>query len=391
MERKSTLRHPHVVPLVIARIDPPDHAERLIGAMRENAAAAADAMAEWRAWHHERQSAAAIRQQQSCGACFPPALSKRMYARATQAAPNVAALIIATTLKWMRRTTTEKTSSKYSIKMWRAILAGWENMPCYTMLPLRVYCQTAKVTRAPKTDSQRYQHVDLVVKVLRGESGLLETTMRVEHPREGANADYKKWFALLCEMAEGRRKFAESQIVWERGRFGLRLTVDREYAAHALDPAKVLYLRAGTKSAWRARYRGRTISIGTEKLSAVGSARGKHIAQRKAGYATRHWQRFCWTFNRQTVAELRDTILSRGIGKVVIFDGRQRSALASVGVDHEQEPTNFPVAQFRELLTKSLAPYGCEVMGRANFKSVKRRKARLRTNLRMGVVRGAAV
>lgn len=391
MERKSTLKSPMIVPLVVARIDPPAHAERLVIAMRQNAAAASEAVAEWRAWHHERGSAALIRKQEQCGACFPPQLSKQMYARATAAAPDVSALTIANTLKWLRRTTTEKKSSKYTVKMWRAILAGWENQPCFTHLPLRIYCQNARLENAPRTETHKYQHIDIIVKVLRGEAGLEETTLRIEHPRKGASEEYHRWFNLLVQMARGKRKFSESQIVWGRGGFGLRLTVEREITKHQLDPAKVLFLRAGNKSAWRARYNGRSISIETEKLPAVRAAREKHIDLRSSGIHTRHWSRFCWTFNRQTVAGLRATILARGIGRVVIFDGRPRCALACVGAEDEREPTNFPMAAFRELLKKSLDDYGCDVVGRANFKSVKRRKARLREKLGGKQVRTSAV
>lgn len=385
---KSTLANPHIVPLVIARIEPPEHAARLTQAMREVAAGCAEAIMEWRAWHHERGSAALIRQGQACGPCFPPALSRRMYARATAATPSVSGLTTATVLKWLKTTITAKDSSKFQCKMWRAMLAGWENDSCFTSLPLRIYSQSAKLVNAPRAEGQRYQHVEIVCKVLRSPAGGLdETRLRIEHPRAGASEDYKKWFAMLVEMVRGQRKFSESQIVWSRGKWGLRLTVAKEVPAVALDPKRLLFVRCGMKCAWYTRFRGRSASWGTEKLAAVRAAREKHIDLRMSGYRTRHWQRFCRTFNQQTVAELRELVLKHRVGKVVVFDGRPRCALATVGAEDKREPTNFPVAQFREFLKKTLQLYGCEVVGRANFKSVKRRKARSGINFGASVVR----
>lgn len=379
---KSSLINPYIVPLVIARIDPPEHEARLREAMREVAAGCAEAIMEWRAWHHERGSAALIRRGASCGPCFPPALAKRMYDRARAAAPGISALTLQLSLKWLKRTITEKKSSKFSGKMWRAILAGWENDSCFTSLPLRVYGQTATIQDVPRKSGDRYQHTELAIKVLQaaGGSGLETTRLRIEHPRAGSSEDYKRWFQMLREMLNGTRKFSESQIIWSKGKWGLRLTVSRDVGAITLDTNKILFLRLGTKSAWRTRFRGRSISWGTEKLAAVRAAREKHIGLRRRGHRTKHWQRFCRTFNQQVVAELRALVLKHKIGRVVVFDGRPTSALTMVGVDTVEEPTNFPAAQFREFLTKSLVVYGCEVVGRANYKSVKRRKVRSRIN-----------
>lgn len=384
---KSSLITPRVLRLEIDRIDPIERREQVVEAMRQYAFAGTRIVRKWIMLHEAAGTPDKIQAGDKIGPCMPGAWKPVLYRVGTEASPLINPTAIQWMFQWLQRTLAAQSSARNNRKRWTATLQGAEHEPLFNMLPLRIYRAFAKLEEA---EGELY----LSAKLLRAEPGgpYLPLRMRLRQPR---TKDHAADYALALQVACGERPLPCSQIVYDRGRFYLMLTIDRGELPQIVSD-RTLYLRSGRRAAYRARFDGRSIDFGREFLLQVGLARQKLIAARSGepAYAARQSRK--WRAVTRNVAhvisrKIATSCLEHNIGRVVVCDGRTDSALNVCGTDGHADISSFPMQMVRVFLTQKLVPHGIKVVERANLRSVKRRIARNRKRLDSEPVQMGAV
>jgi hypothetical protein len=299
------------------------------------------------------------------------------------------------TQRWLSKTLNEQTSPLSSLKRWQAVLLAAENWPQFRALPLRVYSQLCTVVR-------RDGHVWLCPKVVKQDGRVVPLTLQVLRPdthdakgNKKTGRKFQQWSKLyerLTRIADGLDTLPGCLLTSRRGKWYFALTYEQEFDAIEPQRGSVLFLRPGRRTALVAHFGGRYARLGADEILPLGKRRREFIASRSHGTRdAKAWWNYCDTLAHRLANEIAESVEKHRIETVVVMAGHGLSALDRCGLDEdelEREPTRFPMQHFQVVLSQKLIPRGVQVLTRANFRSVKRRKERGRKVLEVGKVRG---
>lgn len=337
----------------------------------------------------------------------PPRLCARWLRECQALCPDVHSGTVLAVTNWLAQTFTAQASPKVNCKRWLRVLSREEAPWSYERpMPIRLWTGNAKFVRD--------ERVGVVVRVDRfdrpGKKTAGSTPLRLDFVRpKGSNRSAGNRAAHLaaCEIAAGDRHLAQSQLAWDarQRKWFLFVTVEGPAASeHAeRDPERVIFFRPGVHDALRIHANTVVGGFGDEALDSVSRVRSKldawreswrrengeaSIPARNAVEMSGKWRRqsaaICDALASEVVRSLKD----RTFGRVVWLDGNnRRCALALAGKNGERDERElFPFELLRNKVTKRLGELGIEVVGRANFRSVKRRKQERRKRLAAGRV-----
>jgi hypothetical protein len=376
---KTSLKNPRVIRFKVDRVllDGADGEAAVKRLMRDYGWAAARMHRHWLLWHEQAGTPEKIHRGEKTGPAFPASLKAELYRVGTRAAPHINPTSIQWLNQWLMRTVNEQTSAKHNRKKWCAIVHGDEDASAFDRLPLRVYDTFARIELA---DDGRHWLSAKLVKNGEGRYRSLRLRLVKPHAGDGTGAtDFRAKREFLRAIERGENKMPCSQIVLVKGQLYFALTIDRPVEAVQIDPQKTLFLRPSRHAAWRARYNGQSVLIGADRLMDLGRARQKHKASRRR---RSRWRDYCTTLNHQLSCEIAKSAAGHGVGRVVVYDGTNRSAVVRCGSDGERARTVFPLQQFRVFLRQKLTPLGVEVIERSSLRSIKRRIERGKRRLR---------
>lgn len=397
----KAMAFPETVRLELDRIASKEAGLEIRNQLREYAYAATSMIQQWLLYHHQRGTRDCLIARENIGPCIVGSLEKAMYRTAVQRLPRLHSQCRSYLLQWVCKTLRSKTSSKFSGKMWTNIILGRENPPTFEALPLRLDKTNGRIER-------RGDRLWLVASVLcdpppkgrkRRVSRWVEFRLRKPtKSKSKAGSTTRANYRFAEEIADGERRFSCSQLSYTNGKWYLFVPVEKERPQYETDENKTAIVRPGRSCAWRLRVAAGSGSWGATMLARVGELRAEIIRRRQIkralidshpggergpvqksiyGRLRGRWNRYCTTLNQQAVSELSQKILEYGYGRVIVYDGDNRCALASVGREESRrDPTIYPFAQFRTLLKQKLEPHGVIVSGRSDFRSVKRRLSR---------------
>lgn len=402
---KSRLTRPEVVRL---EIEPPAaeaHA-MLLHAMAQLKRVANHCVISWLI-HHE-QAGSVMRLAAGLPVHpVPPPLCARWLRECQALCPDVHSGTVLAVTNWLAQTFTSQASPKANCKRWLRVLSREESHWSFErQLPIRLWSGNAKFVRD--------ERVGVVVRVDRfdrpGKKKAGSTPLRLNFARpKGGNrsAGHRAAYLAACEIAAGDRHLAQSQLSWDarQRKWFLFVTVDgpapSEHAER--DPERVIFFRPGRMDALRIHADKVVGGFGDEALDSVSRVRsqldawreswrrendGAAIPARNAVELSGKWRRqsaaICDALASEVVRSLKD----RAFGRVVWLDGNNRTAaLALAGKRGERDERElFPFELLRQKLAKRLGDLGIEFVGRANFRSVKRRKQERRKRLAVEAV-----
>lgn len=390
---KSQLTQPEVVRLELLPLAPPVEALLLQtgGSLQRIANLCVES---WLFHHRAGGSLERLRQKQPVQPC-PAELLARWRKQAMLLVPDINYATMLATTNWLERTIRKQSSPRSNIKRWIRVLTYEESHWTYQHpLPVRVWDGNAKIVWCEGGLAIRCRLNRTVVAGRRATSTPIE--LRLLRPkRAGRSAGHRLAWQAAAEIAGGKRPLAQSQLVRDGRKWFLHLTVEAAPlpAPLARDPARVLAVRPGRRSALRIHAAGISGGIADELLDRVSRLRRKLDERRQSWRRANPQAPLPPTLSRQLsvtwrhhsgsmcdaiVAEVVRALRARDYGRVLWLDGDNRTAaLALAGRAGEQDRRElFPFELLRKKATKRLAEIGIEVIGRANLRSVKRRVAR---------------
>lgn len=389
---KSRLTNPEVHRLELAAPSPEAHA-MLLHAQRQLQRVANHCVRRWLLWHDEAQTLFKMSQGLPTMACPPPLCAT--WLRESQAlCPDVHSATVLAVTNWLAQTYTRQTSPRANEKRWRRVLRGDESHWSYqNPLPIRLWNGNAKIVREAGGAA-------VVVRVDRrpqpGRKLATSTPLVLPLVRpKGSNrtAGHRAAYAAACEIADGVRPLSQSQLCWDARlrKWFLFLTASGAAPAEhaARDATRVLVIRPGRHAALRVHADGIAGDFGEEALDRVSRVR-RRLDERRDGADARLREHLAATWRRQSgaicdalAAEVVRSLASRDFGRLLWLDGDNRTAaLALAGRKRESDRRElFPFELLRRKIEKRLGELGIEVVGRANFRSVKRRIAERRKRL----------
>lgn len=345
--------------------------------------------------YHERVGTAEkLRRNQPLGCPVPPDLAKDFYHGATRLCPDVSGATVLAVANWLAQTIKQQDSPRSNGKRCWQVLRYEESHWSFSYdLPIRLWTGNSKIIRH---DGGIAIAVRLDRIVVPGKQ-LADSTLTILPLRKPklskATAGHRLAYLAACEIADGKRHYAQSQLVLERGKWMLRMTVNGKAPADAShrDANKVLVVRPGRLSALYVRgaggLRGGYAEEALDRLAAVrakldhqrASIR-KHLGTLPAHHAEHlatKWRNHATTVSQQVVTRLVKAVAGTDYGKVLWLDGNNRTAaLALACRDGERDRRElFPFERMRKFAERKFAELGIEVVTRGNFRSVKRRKA----------------
>src|SRR5581483_4913299 len=225
----------------------------------------------------------------------------------------------------------------------------------------------------------------------RKNAGSNPITLVAARPKQSnRTAGHRDAYGALCEIADGNRKLAQSQVVTRGGKWFLFITVSGPAPAeHASrDAGRVLFIRPGDYDALRIHSNRICGGFGEEAIDRVSRVRAS-IDARRASWRKSHgdeqvpfaaslsekWRNQSSAICDALIAEVVRSLESRDFGRVGWMDGNEKKcalALAGKSGDNDRREL-FPFEQLRRKAEKRLAEIGIEFVGRANMRSVKRR------------------
>lgn len=397
---KSTLTRPEIVRLEIERPAPEVH-ELLLYTMRQLQRVANHCVVAWLLYHEQRQTVQRLAAGWPVHPC-PPELCARWLRECQALCPDVHCATVLAVTNWLAQTYTSQNSPKANGKRWLQVL--WRNESHWSYdrpLPIRLWTGNARFVRD--------ERVGVVVRVDRierpGKKNATSTPLRINlvRPKGGKrSAGHRLAYLAACEIAAGERKLAQSQLAWDARlrKWFLFATIDgpapSEHAER--DPDRVIFFRPGRGEALRIHADALAGGFGEEALDRVARVRSKLDGWRDswrrehdgAGVPARNAAELAGKWRRQSAAicdalasEVVRSLERRSYGRVVWLDGDNRTAaLALAGKAGQRDGRElFPFELLRRKLEKRLGDLGIEVVGRANFRSVKRRKQERRKKL----------
>lgn len=333
----------------------------------------------------------------------PPELCARWLKECQALCPDVHSATVLAVTNWLAQTYTSQKSPKVNEKQWRQVLRRDAQLWSYREpLPIRLWNGNAKMSHVG-------EKVAIVVRVDRfleagkkvGSSTPL--TLTVRRPTRGADsAPHQQAYNAACEIADGKRKLAQSQLVFDRGKWFLQLTISGpEPVAHAKrDPHAVIVVRPGRMAALRIHANCIVGDFGEEALDRVSAIRRKlderwasltpdiRHEKRIKDHLSRKWQDQCGAVCNALAAEFVRSMKKRRYGKVLWLDGNNRTAALALacrsGEDDDREL--FPFHRLRLAIKKRCSEIGMEVVERGNFRAPKRRNAERRKRLAVKAV-----
>lgn len=390
---KSQLTRPQVVRL---ELHPPgDAAAKLLRYVGEQLRRVANVtVRQWLRYHEDHGTAERMAAREAVCPC-PPDFCRDVYRATQDAAGDVQCATVLAAQKWLVQTIAKQKSPRVNEKRWRRVLRCDESHWSFgEPLPIRLWNGNAKFERCG-------DDVRLVVRLDRrrveGKKNAVSTPLelRIVRPTGGRRSeDYREHYAAVCEIADGRRKLAQSQLFFERGKWFVALTVEgpKPEPTAVRDAGQVLYIRPGSVDPLRFRCGGKSGGFGGDELLDRLSRTRAAVEEGRRRWRDSHPQRpltdgvavhLAWKWKHQAAAvcdllvtEVVTAMRNRAIGRVVWLDGNnRRAALATAGKMSERGAEIFPFERLRRTAEKRLGELGVEVVGRANFRSVKRRSA----------------
>lgn len=325
----------------------------------------------------------------------PPELCS-LWLRTSQAlCPDVSSSTVLGVTNWLAQTITSQKSPKVNEKRWRRVLRCDESHWSFTgPLPIRLWSGNSKIVRG-EGGVMVSARLDRFVEAGKRRATSHELRLALLRPKQSnRTAGHRAAYLAACEIADGKRHFAQSQIIRIGEKWFLCLTVDglapTEHAHR--DANRILCIRPGRRDALRVHADLKAGGFGEEILDRIAKARAA-IDERRKSWRKEHgdiplpptvaaqlsvkWRHqssaMCdWLASRIVAALKQDTY-----GKVLWFDGDNRTAaLAAAGKNGERDRRElFPFELLRRKAEKRLESIGIEVIGRANLRSVKRRIA----------------
>ncbi len=324
----------------------------------------------------------------------PPNLSSQLLRDAGAQCPEVHSGTLLGTMNWLAQTIKVQKSPKFNCPRWLLVLNKRES-PWYFNgpQPIRLWSGNAKIIRrengiAVSVRLERYavpgkKHAESTPVIL-----------YIDRPRASANrsATHRASYAAACEIADGTRKLAQSQLHFDGGKWRLRMTVEGAAAKDSSmrDKDRMVIVRPGRRDALRVRAPGRSGGFGETALDRVSYWRGnidQHrkavaasaggITNRSSEYLSQKWRNKVKGVCKSLVADIARALVGDSCGKVLWLDGNHKTAgLALAGKSDERDSRElFPFHMLRDMAARSLERLGIEVGGRANLRSVKRRIA----------------
>jgi len=328
----------------------------------------------------------------------PPELCARWLREATALCPDVHCATVLAVTNWLAQTITSQKSPRTNEKRWRAVLRCDESHWQFSWpLPIRLWNGNAKLARFGGGLAALVR-LDRIL----GDGPRATSTITEIHlvPPKTANrsAGHRLAYLAAAEIADGARKLAQSQITFDDRlrKWFLFLTVEAPSVDIVTrDPARLIVVRPGRRAALRIHADRIAGGIGKAALDRVATVRPALDARRQswrkahadcplphslAADLTVAWRHKSSAICDLLVAEVVRSLRTRDFGRVLWLDGNNRQAgLAVAGKSCEGDRRElFPFEQLRKKATKRLGELGIEVVGRANFRSVKRRKAERR-------------
>jgi hypothetical protein len=403
---KSRLENPEVVQLELTQVPKAAH-EELTAVSRDLARVANECVVEWLIYHRAAGTLTKLDAKQPAAAC-PPDFCADVRRRAIELCPSLHYGTMLALTNWLVQTWSKQTSPKFNCKRWTVVLRRLESHWAYNAaLPIRLWDGNARLVRGGGEGLQI--EVRLTRHAVEGKKNMQSTPLvlellRPQLNRKRAGGHRLAWLAA-AEIADGKRRLSQSQLVHDprRGKWFLRMTTEGPAASlHAArDSNSVLVIRPGRLCALRIHADRVSGSFGEAALERVSSVR-RRLDERRASWSENHdhpgrvatprhfsdhlaaeWRRKSAAVCDAIVAEVVKSLKDRDFGRVLWLDGDNRTAaLARVGLAIEHDARElFPFEQLRRKAEKRLGELGIEVVERANFRSVKRRKEDYRKRL----------
>lgn len=394
MYGKSKLSHPQVARLEV--IVPKEAAPKLREAMQCSQRIANLAVKMWLRWHEDAGTLALIDEKKPCAA-FPPDLTAAIRARAFALFPTLTYATVNALVNWLDRTISTQNSPKSNVKRWKQVLRHAESHWSYEWpLPLRLWSGNAKAGMDEHGPWLQIA-VERVAELGKARGKSVPVVIRFNRPHNGGDdADYRAMYAAFCEVARGDRPLAQSNLSYDRrkDKWFLALTVEgpeKITAQVVRDPKLIIFVRPGRYTALRIHANTRSGGFGVEQLDRISRERikidarwkslkkdfGDHVPANIIEQQRIRWRGVTSSIGSLLVAKLAASLRQEPFGKVVWLDGNNRTCgLATAGKQSAGDFRElFTFESMRRLAEKKLAEMGMEFVGRANYRSVKRRKS----------------
>lgn len=201
----------------------------------------------------------------------------------------------------------------------------------------------------------------------------------------------KEYVAPLYDIADGKAKFAGSNLVWlpnaRQWKVAIAYDAPSNVAAN-VDPSKTLLIRPGKNRPWRMRVNGRSMPLGG-KWEHVAHKRNRLLTSRfgrmeNYRWATRNakghgrqrgikdftkltqeWRCFCKSNNQQLAARIVELAIAQGCGKIVYVqwsDDAGPRYLSEKGQPGRQNATAWPWYDVGTIAKNAAQKRGIEVV-----------------------------
>lgn len=349
----------------------------------------------WLTHHEQAQSLMRLEAGLPVHPC-PPQLCARWLRECQALCPDVQSATVLAVTNWLAQTYTQQKSPKSNCKRWLQVLRREESHWSYqSEIPVRLWNGNAKFVRAHGGVAVQIR-VDRFDKPGCKVAGSTPHQLHILRPKDGKRSDaHRAAYLAACEIADGKRKLSQSQISYDERlrKWFLFLTIEGAVPENSAwrDETKVIFFRPGRHDAIRIHADSISGGFGDESLDRVAAVRAK-LDEWRASYRAEHgaaplprthadgllakWRRHSGSICDSIAAEVVRSLKGRDFGRVVWLDGNnRRAALAVAGKDGDADPRElFPFELLRRKIEKRLGDIGIECEGRANFRSVKRRK-----------------
>lgn len=435
---KSKLTNPEIAQLkLIEPMSRDDHEARAVLARvsRELKRVANSHVMTWLRWHDERQTLARLRtwsgvadfrgesakaitawiidqRQQArvdcgsqaqarvgfCPTGCPPELAARMRREADALVPSLHYSTMLATSNWLCQTIGSQDSPKSNCKRWLRVLAREEAPWSFEgPQPIRLWDGNCAVVRDERGQPLLRAKLEREFEPGKRRATAQVIELRFRKPGESNSGGQARLaWRMLCQIADGERSLAQSQLFERGGNWYLSLTCEGpappEHSAR--DKTITLCVRPGARDALRLRISGFPAGglAAEEELDRVAAIRSQLDFRRES------WRRAnggaplnsamqdnlaaIWKRQTQSVCERLVAQLTRAIngskiavGRVEWYDGcHSRAALARAGLSSARDKRElFPFYVLRRVAERALEKMGIEFVGRANRRSIKRR------------------